>query len=208
VPVEPPARRRPAHERGRFGRLALGLADHVRTAWWGLVAPRISEREPLGIVQAVVLRTAPGAAEGGAAEEVLLTLRSDLFGWELPGGTPEEGELFAAALVREVKEETGLEVVLGAEVGAWTRRGFRPHTAYVHRAKVIGGSESPSDETPRVAWFSVDALPEGLLPWYAEPIAVALSGGEGPVRRTEWQGMRSIWTALRIDLGMRWRGLP
>ncbi len=172
------------------------------------MAPRISEREPLRIVQGVVLRRAAGATEERPGEEVLLTLRSDLFGWELPGGTPEEGEPLEAALLREVREETGLEVVLEAEVGAWTRRGFRPHTAYVHRARVIGGRETPSDETPRVAWFPVDALPEALLPWYSEPIAVALARvGEG-VQRTEWQGLRTIWTALRIDLGMRWRGLP
>lgn len=37
--------------------------------------------------------------------------------WSVPGGRVEPGETDAAAVIREVAEETGLEVVVGARVG-------------------------------------------------------------------------------------------
>jgi 8-oxo-dGTP diphosphatase len=37
--------------------------------------------------------------------------------WELPGGKVEPGERDVAALVRECREELGIELVVGAQVG-------------------------------------------------------------------------------------------
>ena len=211
----PDGSHKPVHARGRIGRLWGGFVDYARTAWWGLVAPRVTESRPLVISQAVILRPARGSArsQGGAAGpaaplEVLLSLRSDLFGWELPGGTPEAEEAAEQTLLREVREETGIEVAIDRHVGDWTRTGFRPHTARVYRCRAIGGELAPSSETPRVGWFAVDALPTGFFPWYAEPLAGALPEAGAPIVATESQGFRTIWQAMKIDLVMRWRGLP
>jgi len=197
-------RGRPVHERGRFGRFWGGLEDYLRTAWWGLFAPRVSERETLEIVQAIILR--PGAERERA--EVLLSIRSDLFGWELPGGTPESGESHEESLLREVREETGLEIEIEAHIGDWVRRGFRPHRARVYRCRVVSGIETPSHETPRLGWFPIAAPPDALFPWYREPLRCVREERSSPVAREEWQGVGAIWKAMKIDLRMRWRGLP
>lgn len=52
------------------------------------------------------------------ADEILIVKRhpksrTDPEMWELPGGKVEKGEFFADALVREIKEETNLDVKVG-----------------------------------------------------------------------------------------------
>jgi acetyl-CoA carboxylase carboxyl transferase subunit beta len=51
--------------------------------------------------------------------------------WSLPGGKVIEGESFAAAVVREVLEETGLEVEAGAVVAVVTLTG-EGHSYEIH----------------------------------------------------------------------------
>lgn len=201
VPDASGRRGKPVWKRGRGGRFFYGLRDYAKTAWWGLASPRISESRPLVIAQAVILRDGP-------PRQVLLSFRSDLFGWELPGGTLKSGETALQAVVREVREETGLEVEPMTHVGDWVRRGFRPHTARVYLCRVVGGHEVPSRETPRLAWFDVDGPPDELFPWYREPLRVALVPRKAPFEGQDRQGVATIWQAMKIDLGMRWRGLP
>jgi ADP-ribose pyrophosphatase YjhB (NUDIX family) len=180
---------------GRLGRLAGAVPSWARIAWWGLVSPRV-ERAPLVVVQAVV--------RGPAG--ILLCLRSDLRGWELPGGEPQPGESLEQALVREVREETGIDVEVERAVGEYVRHGFRPHSARVFLCCALAGTPAPSDETPRVAWFPAGALPDTLFPWYRGPLADALAGRPAPVQRHERQGLAAILAGLAIDLRMRWRG--
>jgi len=130
-------------------------------------------------------------------------VRSDLMGWELPGGTVEPGEALEEAVVREVREETGVEVVVERHVGDYVRTGFRPHTARVYVCRPVGGLAALGDETLHAGYFPADELPEELFPWYHRPIDDALAGAADPVVHREHQGLAAIWAGLRIDLRMR-----
>ena len=181
---------------GRAVRVAAALPSYVRLAWWGIVSPR-RERAPLVVHQAVVV------GEAG----VLLAMRAELRGWELPGGRPFPGEGGDAALRREVEEETGLTVEVLAHVGDYCRTGFRPHTARVYRCRVTGGALRASAETPAVAWFDPVALPRTLFPWYRGPLADALAELPEPVAIREHQGWRHVVAGIAIDLAGRWHGM-
>lgn len=190
----------PAPRPGRAARVLQGLAglamlpaSYAKIAWWGLASPRLSEREPLVVVQAVI------RSEQG----VLLSVRSDLRGFELPGGNLRPGEDERDALRREIREETGLEVDLERLTGEYVRTGFRPHTARVYLCRPRSGCLRPSRETPVVRWFLPDALPDTLFPWYRAPIQDALAAGDEPVRRREHQGPGAVLAGMAIDLRMR-----
>ena len=176
-------------------RLAGALPCYAAIAWWGLVSPR-RERRPLTVHQGVIR----------GPRGILVTLRRDVRGWELPGGGALEGESGEAAVVREIREETGVEVVVEAHVADYVRTGFRPHTARIYRCRYLSGEPRPSDETPAYCWADPRALPDTLFPWYRGPIADALAQPETPVQRCEHQGPAAIWAALRIDLRMRLQG--
>ena len=170
---------------------------YARTAWWGLVSPRSAETEPLVVHQAVVLRD---------DAQVLLAVRSDIRGWELPGGNPDPGESGGETVVREVFEETGIRIEVERHVGDYVRRGFRPHTARVWRCRCVGGELATSKETPIVEWFPIDAVPTTLLPWYRGPLADALVPDADVVERHETWGPVEIAKAIAIDLRMRATG--
>ena len=186
----------------RLRGLASVAPNYAKIAWWGLVRPRMGEESPLVVSQAVILSGDPGADSD--ALKVLLSVRSDLRGWELPGGTPIEGETSEETLVREVFEETSCEVSVERHVGDYVRTGFRPHTARVYLCRIRSGTPTPSSETPVVRWFGVAELPETIFPWYLRPLSDALAEIGEPVRAEEHQGIRSVLDGMRIDLRMRW----
>ena len=176
-------------------RLAAVVPSYARLAWWGLVAPRVRGRVPLVVHQGFVF----------GPEGVLLCVRAQLRGWELPGGAAEAGESGEAAIAREVLEETGVRVSVEGLVAEYARTGFRPHTARIYRCRPTATADAPrpSVETPWVRWFPLDALPSTLFPWFRGPIADALAGEPEPVTRREHQGARAVLAGMAIDLRMR-----
>jgi len=180
------ARRAAALWPGRWLRLLRWLPDHAGTALRGGFG---CLRKPRQVVQGVVL--GPGG--------VLLALRRELMCWELPGGAPLRSDADeAAALVRELREETGLVIEAGALVGEYRRSGFLSHRARVFRCRAVSGELRPGPETPRVAWWPLSALPATLLPWHRRPLLDAMAGG-APVLRQEHLGFAAICTGLRMD---------
>ena len=93
-------------------------------------------------------RTAPASAAGR---------------WEFPGGKVEPGESDAAALVREIDEELGVEIA----VDGWLSGEQPVGEAYLLRvalATLVSGEPTPT-EHDRVRWLGADELDE--VAWLA-----------------------------------------
>lgn len=58
--------------------------------------------------------------------EILLERRSDNGRWGMPGGVQEIGEGITQTVVREVREETGIDVEVTGLVGIYTDPGHVP----------------------------------------------------------------------------------
>lgn len=117
--------------------------------------------------------------------QILLTLREDFRVWCLPGGHADPYESLAQAAIREVREETGLEVELTRLVGLYSRPGWTNglyHLA-LFAARPVGGTLRPDPhEVVEARYFDLDHLPDGLMIGQHQRILDAASGVIGVVR--------------------------
>ena len=99
--------------------------------------------------------------------EVLLQRRADSNKWGFPGGAIEIGETPQMTAVRELKEETGLDVEVGRLIGIYTdfdmqySNGDKAQSICVaFELTVVGGELScDKDETLELKYFSLDNMP-------------------------------------------------
>ncbi len=100
-----------------------------------------------------------GVAETRTAAEVALVGRSHSGMWALPKGTPQSGETIEQVAVREVQEETGLQVKLISYIGLISYSFIRENVRYYKQVRhflfeAIGGDFALHDhEYDRVAWY-------------------------------------------------------
>lgn len=86
--------------------------------------------------------------------------------WCMPGGWADVGDLPSAMVAREVREESGFEVVARKVLGVFdANRDGRPLNFFhafklVFACELLGGEARPSNETLAAAFFDFDALPE------------------------------------------------
>ena len=133
------------------------------------------------------LRTATATSAGGIVvrlqdgkPELVVGMRRrerDVVTWTLPKGTPQAGETREATALREVGEETGLEVAITGPLDSirytFMQRGTRIHkTVHYFMMVPTGGDLSRHDhEFERVRWVRFDEA-HGLLTFETERLLV------------------------------------
>lgn len=90
-------------------------------------------------------------------ENQILLIRNPVRGWELPGGHIEENEAIKDALLREVKEETGLDIEITAFCGI--SQEVRKNIINTWwSGRMVGGTISTSTESIEVNYFDQDEV--------------------------------------------------
>ena len=83
----------------------------------------------------------------------ILLVKSPRRGWEYPGGMVEPGETFQDALVREIKEEAGIDVEITGFVGLC--KNIEKDVVNIDFiCKAVGGQLTTSDESTEVMWVN------------------------------------------------------
>lgn len=118
----------------------------------------------------------------GRARVLLVKENYDRRRFSLPGGALEDGETPEDAVVRETREETGVEVAVDHLVGRYTLdNGF---TAYAFRCTILAGVPSVQnvEEIAWVGWHPSDDLPTPRSNILHDAVPDALAGHRGVVR--------------------------
>ncbi|KZE69129.1 ADP-ribose pyrophosphatase [Fictibacillus phosphorivorans] len=110
-------------------------------------------------------------AVGGLVEDDngnILLVKTHHNGWVFPGGQVEAGENLMDALVREVKEESGMDVTVSHLVGVYSNTAqYKWHDGvtdiptkvmFDFVCKPVGGKLSVSDETTDSRWVAKDEV--------------------------------------------------
>lgn len=119
--------------------------------------------------------------------------------WELPGGGADPGESPDETAVREIREETGLEVRIDRLTGAYYEAGPRPgndHGPILHFVFLVqamhGTAPIPTPpEIDDVGWWPLDGLPTPISDFTERRIRDAASGAPAAVLKIEgrsWRG--------------------
>ena len=191
------------YERERYEEILKVAADIGVAAGHELEAEVLAEEwlkiVGEGVAGYVTPKVAVGAVVGNDQGEILLVQRADSGVWLYPTGWADIGYSAAEVAVKEVLEETGIEVepVRLIAVLDGLRLNFTriPLYSLVFQCRVLGGElKAHPLETRDVGWFAEDALPTplaGIERWgpnafaaiRGEPIEVAFD----PPRADVWR---------------------
>jgi ADP-ribose pyrophosphatase YjhB (NUDIX family) len=107
------------------------------------------------------LRPATAVALFNSGGELLLLHRKDNNKWTMPGGTLDFGESLTDCAIREVREETGLQIRITGLIGTYTDPHIliaysdgevRQEFTFVYAAETESGELKIDDESKEASW--------------------------------------------------------
>lgn len=107
---------------------------------------------------------------------ILVVQRRDNGRWEAPGGVLEQDETFEHGVQREIAEETGVTVAVESLSGVYKNMKIGV-VALVYRCRPVSGEATPTEESQRVEWLTVDEIQQRMMPAYAIRVLDAFTGG-------------------------------
>jgi ADP-ribose pyrophosphatase YjhB (NUDIX family) len=148
-----------------------------------------------GVAGYVTPKVAVAAVVGNDKGEMLLTQRSDSGVWLYPVGWADVGYSPSEVAVKEVYEETGMEVEPVSLIAVFDglRLGFArvPLYSLVFHCRVVGGDLTAHPlETREVGWFGRDNLPQPLAGG-ARWVDTAFAAIDGEVRQADFDRPRT-----------------
>jgi 8-oxo-dGTP diphosphatase len=104
---------------------------------------------------------------------VLIERANPPYGWAIPGGFVDLGEIVEQAAVREAREEVGLDVRLIALLGIYSDpvRDSRGHTVTAVYVAQASGMPEAADDAKNCRPFRLNELPENLAFDHAQVLA-------------------------------------
>lgn len=119
-------------------------------------------------------------------DRLLLQKRSDCEQWGFLGGMVEFGESVSETAVREVKEESGLDVEITSLYGVYSKY-YAEYTngdkaqpiVHLFKAKIIGGELiEQNDETLELKFFELNHIPPLFCKQHQDALDDIISGRE------------------------------
>jgi ADP-ribose pyrophosphatase YjhB (NUDIX family) len=115
----------------------------------------VKPRNPVVTVDAII------EMNGGV---ILIKRKNPPPGWAIPGGFVDYGETLEEAVVREMKEETCLDINLVRQFHTYSDPGRDPrhHTVSTIFIATSSGSPQAADDAKDIGIFTKDSLPEDI----------------------------------------------
>ena len=192
------------YERERFEEVLKVAADIRVAASAEADAPSVVEEwldvVGEGVAGYVTPKVAVGAVVGNDRGELLLVKRADSGVWLYPTGWADVGYSASEVVVKEVREETGMDVEPARLIAVLDglRLGFTrvPLYSLIFHCRVLGGELRPHPlECADVGWFSEERLPQPLAgaQYWSSHVFAAIRGEPVEVlfdqpREPTWRG--------------------
>jgi ADP-ribose pyrophosphatase YjhB (NUDIX family) len=134
------------------------------------------------VTAAAVVQGAAAAILDARGRILLIKENYDRRRYGFPGGAVEPGETVQDAVVREVREETGLDVAIDHVIGLY--RLDNGWTVTIFRCSVVAGEPTvpPTGEIAEVGWFDLDAIPSPVTNGLHHALPDVVADARGVVR--------------------------